>query len=258
MVPNLDGLPPVAGVGLAALLGLFLGSFVAALVLRWPQGRSVLAGRSQCDACHAPLAAIDLIPLVSMLWLRGRCRRCGAAIDPFHLYVELGAAAIGAAALAVMPGIGGWLWALFGWLMLPLFLLDARHMWLPDTLNAILAVTGLLIAGPLLDTGLSDRWIAAVIGGVGLAAVAALYRRWRGVDGMGGGDPKLVAAVGCWIGWHALPLLLLIASVGGLVWALFAQRKGDGPLALRAVPFGSFICVAAWIAVPLSMLISGR
>lgn len=254
----LDALPVAAGAGLAALVGMVLGSFIAALVLRWPQGRSVLRGRSHCDACHAPLTARDLVPLLSILWLRGRCRRCGARIDPFHLHVELGAALIGAIALAVMPGTGGWLWALFGWLLLPLALLDARHMWLPDALNAVLALAGLLVAGPLLGASLFDRWIAAVAGGGGLAAIASLYRRYRGADGMGGGDPKLVAAIGCWIGWQALPLLLLLASLGGLGWAMVTQRKGDGPLASRTVPFGAFACIAAWAAVPLWLLISGR
>ena len=135
----LNALPIGAGIALAALIGAIFGSFIATLVLRWPAGRS-LAGRSRCDGCDAPLGARDLVPLLSALRLRGRCRRCGAPIDPFHGRVELASALIGALALAVIPGISGWLWALFGWLLLPLALLDARHMWLPDPLNALLAV----------------------------------------------------------------------------------------------------------------------
>ncbi len=244
----LDALPFGMGVGLAALAGLLLGSFLATLVLRWPLGRSVLRGRSLCDACGTALTARDLIPLLSAIAARGRCRHC----------VELLSAAIGAAALALMPGTAGWLWALFGWLLLPLALLDARHMWLPDPLNVVLALAGLLLAGPLLEVSLLDRWIGAVAGGLVLAAIAAAYRRVRASEGMGGGDPKLVAAIGCWIGWQALPLLLLLASLGGLVWAFGAQRKGDGPLSMRAVPFGVFACTAAWATVPLWPLISGR
>jgi leader peptidase (prepilin peptidase)/N-methyltransferase len=254
----LDALPFGMGVGLAALAGLLLGSFLATLVLRWPLGRSVLRGRSRCDACGTALTARDLISLLSAIAARGRCRHCGAPIDALHWRVELLSAAIGAAALALMPGTAGWLWALFGWLLLPLALLDARHMWLPDPLNVVLALAGLLLAGPLLEVSLLDRWIGAVAGGLVLAGIAAAYRRVRGSDGMGGGDPKLVAAIGCWIGWQALPLLLLLASLGGLVWALGAQRKGDGPLSMRAVPFGVFACTAAWVTVPLWPLISGR
>lgn len=252
----LDSLPYGAGVGLAALLGLVLGSFIATLVLRWPDGRSVL-GRSQCDACKRPLGPLDLVPLASALVLRGRCRSCGARIDPFHMQVELASGLIGALALTILPGTTGWLWALFGWLLLPLALLDARHMWLPDRLNALLAVTGLLLAGPMLGTAMLDRWIGALAGGAALALVAFVFKRLRGRDGMGGGDPKLMAALGAWLGWQALPLTLLLASFGGLLWALFTQGKGDRPLSLRSVPFGTFLAIAAWAAVPLWPLLAG-
>ena len=253
----LDALPFGTGFAFAALIGLILGSFIATLVLRWPAGRSVL-GRSQCDSCQQPLGAVDLIPLLSALWSRGRCRRCGAHVDPFHWRVELGSAAIGAIALAWLPGTAGWLWALFGWLLLPLALLDARHFWLPDRLNLILGIVGLLIAGPMLNTALIDRWVGAVICGLTLAAIAEFYRRVRLKDAMGGGDPKLVAAIGAWLGWQALPLMLLLASLGGIVWTLTTQRKGDQPLAERRVPFGVFACAAAFVAVPLWPLISAR
>ena len=251
----LDALPFGTGVAFAALIGLILGSFIATLVLRWPAGRSVV-GRSQCDGCGRPLGALDLVPLLSTVASRGRCRTCNAAIDPFHWRVELGAALIGSVALAIMPGTAGWLWALFGWLLLPLALLDARHFWLPDRLNLLLGIVGLLLAGPLLETSLIDRWVGAIVCGLTLAAIAEFYRRVRLKDAMGGGDPKLVAAIGAWLGWQALPLMLLLASVGGIVWALLSQRKGDQPLSERQVPFGLFACAAAWAAVPLWLLIA--
>lgn len=253
----IDALPYGMGVAFAAFFGLVLGSFIATLVLRWPAGRSLL-GRSQCDGCGRALRALDLIPLFSAMMFRGCCRTCRAEIDPFHGRVELGSALVGAIALAAMPGTVGWMWALFGWMLLPLALLDARHFWLPDRLNALLAVTGLLLAGPMLGTSLSDRWIGALAGGGLLALVAWAYRRSRGADGMGGGDPKLVAAIGAWLGWQALPLMLLLASVGGIAWALAVQRKGDPSLAKRRIPFGVFACTAAFVAVPIWPLISGR
>ena len=251
----LDALPFGMGVAFAALIGLVLGSFIATLVLRWPAGRSVL-GRSQCDGCGRSLGALDLLPLLSTVVSRGRCRTCDAVIDPFHWRVELGSALIGVVALALLPGTAGWLWALFGWLLLPLALLDARHFWLPDRLNLLLGIVGLLIAGPMLDTSLIDRWVGAVVCGLTLAAIAEFYRRVRLKDAMGGGDPKLVAAIGAWLGWQALPLMLLLASLGGIAWALVSQRKGDQPLSQRQVPFGLFACTAAWAAVPLWPLIA--
>lgn len=251
----LDALPVGMGVAFAALIGLVLGSFIATLVLRWPAGRSVL-GRSQCDGCGRLLGALELVPVLSTLVSRGRCRTCNAPIDTFHWRVELGSALIGIVALAFSPGTVGWLWALFGWMLLPLALLDARHFWLPDRLNLLLGIVGLLIAGPMLDTSLIDRWVGAVVCGLTLAAIAEFYRRVRLKDAMGGGDPKLVAAIGAWLGWQALPLMLLLASLGGIVWALFAQRKGDQPLGERRVPFGLFACAAAWAAVPLWPLIA--
>lgn len=253
---GLDALPAGAGVLLAGLIGLILGSFIATLVLRWPAGRSVL-GRSQCDGCGRPLRPWELVPIVSALAGGGTCRTCGARIDPFHGFVEAGSALIGVVALALIPGTAGWLWALFGWLLLPLALLDARHFWLPDRLGAVLALVGLLLAGPMLGTALLDRWIGAAAGGLGLAAVAWAYRRVRGSEGMGGGDPKLVAAIGTWIGWQALPLMLVLASLGGILWAL-TQQKGDQPLARQRVPFGLFACAAGWATVPLWLLISSR
>lgn len=252
----LDALPIGAAVLLAGLIGLILGSFIATLVLRWPAGRSVL-GRSQCDGCGRPLRAWELVPLLSALGMRGVCARCGVRIDPFHGRVEIASGLIGVAALALLPGTAGWLWALFGWLLLPLALLDARHFWLPDRLSAVLAIAGLFLAGPMLGVGLLDRWIGALAGGLVLAAIAWAYRRLRGDDGMGGGDPKLVAAIGCWLGWQALPLMLLLASFGGILWALAAQGKGDRPLARRPVPFGLFACAAAWATVPLWPLFVG-
>lgn len=256
LVAALDALPLSAAVPLAVLSGLCLGSFVATLVLRWGEGRSIL-GRSACDSCGRTLTPVDLVPLLGWLVRRGRCQQCGAVIDPLHLRVELAAAAIGALAVLLMPGAGGWLLALMGWMLLPLALLDARHFWLPDALVAPLALAGLLLAGPMLGTSLLDRLIGAVAAGLTLALLAALFVRLRGREGMGAGDPKLAAAIGSWLGWMPLPFMLLIASAGGILWALAGNKK-NVPVTDRHIPFGSFMAGATWIAVPLWPLISGR
>lgn len=252
----LDAVPLAAALPLAALLGLAAGSFIATLVLRWGAGRSI-GGRSGCDGCGRPLTVVELVPLLGAIIARGRCRSCGAAINPFHRNVELAAAAIAVVSLLLLPGVAGWCLALFGLLMLPLALLDARHFWLPDPLVGVLAIVGLLLGGPLLGTTLTDRLAGAIAAGLSLAVLAFAFRRLRGRDGMGAGDPKLAAALGAWLGWMALPLLFLLASGGGLIWAL-ATAKKNVPISDRHIPFGTFLAGAAWLAVPLWPLISGR
>ena len=235
-----------------ALLGAIMGSFVAALVVRWPQDRSVVRGRSACDACGATLRARDLVPLASALRLRGRCRDCGARIDPVHAWVELGGAAIGAAAGAVATGPVALAGAVFGWLLLALAALDLRHWWLPDRLTGTLALTGLAAGLAGIAPDLPERLIGGAGGFASLWAVAAAYKRLRGREGMGGGDPKLFGAIGLWLGWRMLPGVLLLASVIGLGWVLWQAARGKKVAATDAVPFGVLLAAAAypaWLAM---------
>ena len=118
------------------LLGLLLGSFIATVVVRWPKGESPLAGRSQCDACGRVLGPLDLVPVLSFVLLRGRCRSCGAPIGLAHLAVELSAGGVGAIAGWAAPGVEGVFASVFGWLLLTLAALDLAAYWLPDLLTA--------------------------------------------------------------------------------------------------------------------------
>ena len=239
---------PVAAL-IGGLAGAILGSFLATLILRWPQGRSVMRGRSACDGCRRTLGARDLIPLVSAMMQRGRCRSCGAAIDPLHGRVEAGCAVIGALALGAMPNLGGIGWAVFGWLLLTLAVLDWRHFWLPDALTLPLAFLGFTIGLWATDVALVDRAIGAAAGYGALLAIALGYRAVRGRDGLGLGDAKLLGALGAWMGWQALPFILLIASVTGLLVMLVTGRAKE---AGARVPLGTFLALAAvpaWIIV---------
>ena len=239
---------PVAAL-IGGLAGAILGSFLATLILRWPQGLSVMRGRSACDGCGRTLGARDLIPLVSAMMQRGRCRSCGAAIDPLHGRVEAGCAVIGALALGAMPNLGGIGWAVFGWLLLTLAVLDWRHFWLPDALTLPLAFLGFTIGLWATDVALVDRAIGAAAGYGALLAIALGYRAVRGRDGLGLGDAKLLGALGAWMGWQALPFILLIASATGLLVMLVTGRaKAAG----ARVPLGTFLALAAvpaWIIV---------
>ena len=233
---------------LLGVLGAIIGSFVAALVTRWPDGRSVMQGRSACDACGRTLRAADLVPLLSALVLRGRCRSCRAPISLVHWRIELAGLAIGVAAGLVVPGPVGVAGAVFGWLLLALASLDLVAFWLPDRLTLLLAVTGLGSAALDIDTPLPERLIGGIAGFGTLWLVAFGYRHLRGRDGMGGGDPKLFGAIGLWLGWQMLPAVLLIASMIGLGVVLSAHLKGRSMAADTALPFGALLAIAGYPA----------
>lgn len=239
---------------LLGLLGAIAGSFVAALSIRWPAGRSVMRGRSTCDACGRTLRARDLVPVASMLLLRGRCRDCGALIDRRHLAIELIGIGVGAAAGMTSPGLGGAAGAAFGWLLLALGALDLAALWLPDRLTAILALGGIAAGVVQRHPAIGDRLIGGVAGFALLWVVARGYRLVRGREGMGGGDPKLLGGIGLWLGWRPIPAVLLLASLVGLAVVLFAAMRGRALGREAALPFGVFLSIAAypaWIAMVL-------
>ncbi|WP_419808539.1 prepilin peptidase [Sphingomonas sp.] len=232
---------------LLGILGAILGSFIATLVLRWPAGRTV-GGRSACDGCGRPLGAAELVPLVSAALLRGRCRTCRTAIAPLHWQVEAAAAAIGALSGWLAPSAAGIAGAVFGWLLLTLALLDLRAWWLPDILTGSLAVTGVASGLAGLGPPLPDRVIGGVAGFALLWLVGWGYRRTRGREGMGGGDPKLFGGIGLWLGWTMLPPVLLVASLCGLGVVLAARLTGRPMIRTDALPLGALLAAAAWPA----------
>jgi len=233
---------------LLAVVGAIAGSFIAALVIRWPEERSVLVGRSACDACGRTLGPAELVPLLSALWLRGRCRTCGLAIDPRHWQIELAAAAIGAIAGINVPGPIGVAGALFGWLLLALAALDVTALWLPDALTLTLAAAGILTGALGIEPPLVDRAIGGVCGFVALWAIATVYRIVRHRNGLGGGDPKLFGAIGLWLGWRLLPAVLLLACLTGLAVVLVRLLTGRGVRADDRLPLGALLAIAAYPA----------
>jgi len=240
---------------LLGVLGLVLGSFIATVTIRWPEERSALRGRSACDGCGKSLTARELVPVASFLLQRGRCRGCGAPIHPSHFVTELAGMGIGIAAGLAMPGIGGIAGAVFGWLLLTLAALDLAAFWLPNVLTGALAAlglaTGLLGIAPPIDV----RLIGGIGGYAALAVVAAGYRLARGRQGLGGGDPKLFGAIGCWLGWQALPLVLLAAALIGIAAVLGFMMGGRKVTGTDRLPFGVMLAAAAftvWIGQALT------
>lgn len=233
-------LAPWSGLVLAAILGLVLGSFLAGLSWRWPRGQSALVGRSACASCGATLGPLELVPVFSFIVLRGRCRQCGAAVPARHLAIELASAVVVVGALLAGSAVAG---AVLGLGLLLLLVLDVEHFWLPDAVVLPLAGLGLWLG--LGD--LADRAIGVGLGFAGLWLVAALYRWRAGRDGLGGGDPKLLAAIGAWLGWAALPLVLLGASMLGLALILVDRLRGRAVARDTMLPLGALMAGVAWL-----------
>ncbi|HJU16493.1 MAG TPA: prepilin peptidase, partial [Stellaceae bacterium] len=196
----------------------FIGSFLGVLIRRLPERRPIAWARSACEHCGRRLAARDLVPLVSWLSARGRCRGCGQPIGWFYPAVELAALAVALAALAADSG-RWWLDCLLGWWLLVLAWVDARCWLLPDALTLPLVLAGLIAAAGLAPDALLDRALGAALGYAILAGIAFFYRKARGRDGLGGGDAKLLAASGAWVGAGGLPSVIFLAAAAALVAA---------------------------------------
>ena len=245
-------LSPAYWAAALGVLGSIVGSLAANLCLRWPRGEGVVAGRSKCDACGRVLGARELIPVLSFLARRGRCTSCGAPIDPLHWRVEIAGAAIGiGAALAFGGGAQSFAIAVLGWLLLPLAILDWRHLWLPDRLTLIVAVAGIVFGGMASGASLPSRVVAGIAGYLALSAFAWSYRHVRGIEGMGRGDPKLFGAIGLWVGIAAMPLLLLLSALSGIAVGLILRKADDHAAGL--VAFGTMLCLATVPSIVLSV-----
>lgn len=232
-----------------ALAGPAAGSCAALLAERLPRGEPVVLARSCCRSCGAVLGARDLVPILSYLWLGGRCRHCGARIPARLWQAEWAGLGLGLAAAVLAGGAAQALWvALWLWTLLALALADLRAFRLPDPLTAALAVFGLGLSWP--------DWPGAVLGAAaGAGAFWALrlgYGAATGREGMGLGDVKLMAGIGAGLGAAALPMVALVAALSGLALAgLRAARRGRRLRRLGRVPFGAFLAAAAaavWVA----------
>ena len=242
---ELDLLIPI----LFAVLGLIFGSFIAAVTVRMPRNEDVILARSRCVSCGRTLKAWHLVPVVSWLIQQGRCAMCGAAVSRRYILIECAAAAIGV--WAALAGAGDLLWiiatAALGWQLLLIALIDAENFWLPDELTLPLIASGLIASAVLVSGWPVDQMIGAVAGFGGLWLIALAYRRLRGRDGMGSGDPILFAGVGAWVGWQGLPTTLLWGCAAGfsvVVTLLITRRK---VAATDRLPFGTLLAIGLWL-----------
>ncbi len=233
------------------LLSPLVGSFLGVLIRRLPRGEPVALSRSRCESCGRTLSAAELVPLLSHLASRGRCLGCRARIASFHWKVEL--AALGVALWAVLAtgelGSAARLWAdcAMGWTLLALIWIDLEHGRLPDVLTLPLVVAGLAVTWALEPWAVTDHAIGVLTGYAAFRLLAVAYRAWRGREGLGGGDAKLLAAAGAWVGWQGLDLVLLIAALAGLATALMRRRPGEQLGAATSVPFGPALALGLWL-----------
>jgi leader peptidase (prepilin peptidase)/N-methyltransferase len=229
------------------LISPIVGSFLGVLIQRLPEARPIVFARSRCDRCGHPLAPVDLVPLVSYAVSRGRCRYCGESIGSFPLAIELAALAVAAWAAVTVEDSALWLTCVFGWMLLTAAWIDLRTMLLPDILTLPSLAIGLAATWLTMPDALVDHLLAAALGYLSLAALAWAWRTFRGRDGLGLGDAKLLAALGAWLGLSELPYVLLLAACAGLAAAGAAALAGKRVTAVTAVPFGPCLAIAGWL-----------
>lgn len=241
-----------------AVLGACVGSFLSLAAWRLPRGESLTRPASHCPACGRTLAWRDNIPLLGWLWLRGRCRTCGAPIPLRDWLTEGLTAALWVAVVLRTPlaagGVAGGLRLLAGLLfisgLLLLLLLDLDGFWLPEPLcrwgliSGLAATVVLAVAGgtnpfaPLVDHGL-----AAALALLGFDLVGVLGTWWLKVPALGGGDGKLAALLGAWLGGRGLLLALALAVLSGGLFGLLGRLAGRLK-PRQPFPFGPFLAIA--------------
>ncbi|MBZ0072648.1 MAG: A24 family peptidase [Gammaproteobacteria bacterium] len=264
--------PPLL-IGTVFLLGLLIGSFINVVAYRLPimmerdwrrqcqeylhpdepmadEARfDLLVPRSRCPACKHRIKAWENIPLLSYVFLRGKCSACGTRISLRYPGVELVTALLS----AVVAWQLGWGWPLvaaliFTWALIALSLIDFDHKLLPDSITLPLLWLGLLLGLATVFTDSRSSIIGAAAGYLSLWSVYQLFRLVTGKEGMGFGDFKLLAAIGAWLGWQALPVTILLSSLVGAVVGitLILARGRDRNI---PIPFGPYIAAAGWLAL---------
>jgi leader peptidase (prepilin peptidase)/N-methyltransferase len=233
----------------AALVGLIVGSYLNVVVHRLPRGLSTVAPRSRCPACGAPIGARDNLPLVSWVLLRGRCRHCGAVISWRYPALEAATALLFVACVERFGiAVEALVAATFCALLIALAAIDAEHYLLPDRLTLPGIALGLAVQ-PWIDWGgLVPALLGTALGAGILLVFWGLWLLWRGEEGMGLGDVKMLAMVGAFLGWKGVLVTLLSASVAGSLVGLAAITLGRGGMRSR-LPFGVFLGAGGLVAL---------
>jgi len=210
---------------------------------------NLLTPASRCPHCNHRIGALENIPVISYLFLKGRCKECGTAISPRYPTVELTTALLSIItalhfgySVETVAALG------FTWALVPLFLIDFDHQILPDSITLPLLWAGLFLSlfSVFIDT--QSSLIGAMAGYLSLWSIFHLFKLITGKEGMGYGDFKLLAAIGAWVGWQALPVVILFSSVVGAAFGiLLIVLKGRDHS--QPMPFGPFLAAAGWMTL---------
>jgi len=229
---------------IAFTLGLSIGSFINVVIYRLPLSITTDSAinlnnpkRSFCPVCKQKLNALELIPVFSFLWQKGKCRHCSATISWQYPTIEIVTALITVLIVFIFGAtVETGFYLLLSWFLIPLLIIDIKEQLLPDVLTLPLMWIGFIYQ--MLHGNLQDSVIGAMVGYLSLWGVYWLFKLVRNKEGMGYGDFKLLAALGAWVGWMALPKLLLIASVLSLLFFAIGKINKD-----QAFAFGPFLIV---------------
>jgi leader peptidase (prepilin peptidase)/N-methyltransferase len=234
---------------IAFAVGAMFGSFLNVCIHRLPRGESVVYPPSHCPGCGVRIRSRDNIPLLSYLLLRGRCRSCGRAISYRYPVVE---ALTGAMLVLLLcrfglsPALG--VYAVFVAALITVSFIDLDHQIIPDAISLPGIVAGIIVSALGQGSPLLDSVLGVLVGGGILYAVAVGYHAFTGREGMGGGDIKLLAMIGAFLGWRGVLVTLIVGSFTGAVVgiSLIVARRTESRI---PIPFGPFLALGAVCAL---------
>lgn len=233
----------------AFVIGAVIGSFLNVCIHRLPAGESVVYPPSHCPGCGERIRSRDNVPLLSYVLLRGRCRSCGAAISVRYPVVEALSGALLVLLLYLLglsPRLG--VYGAFVAALIVVSFIDLDHQIIPDVISLPGIVVGLVASALGQGPPLLDSLLGALLGGGMLYAVAVGYHAFTGREGMGGGDIKLLAMIGAFLGWRGVLVTLIVGSFTGAVVgiSLILVRRTDSRV---PIPFGPFLALGAVCAL---------
>lgn len=231
------------------IFGALVGSFLNVCIYRMPRGESIITPGSHCPRCNAPIRFYDNFPLVNYLLLLGKCRRCKEPISLQYPLVE-GMTALSSFFLFIRFGLSWSYLFYFAFVagLIVITVIDLFHQIIPDVISLPGIGVGLLASLILPDLTFLNSLIGMLLGGGSLFVVATLYQWLFKREGMGGGDVKLLAMIGAFLGWKAVILTILLSSlIGSITGMIVMVAKGKD--FKYAIPFGPFLSLGAVISL---------